>query len=45
MIDTPTVDWLPLAPTIALLVAAGVALLSALLPEWMRKAVSAPAKR
>ena len=43
MIDTPTVDWLPLAPTIALLVAAGVALLSTLLPAWMRKAVSAAA--
>jgi NADH-quinone oxidoreductase subunit N len=43
VIDTPTVDWLPLAPTIALLVAAGVALLSTLLPAWMRKAVSATA--
>ena len=43
MIDTPTVDWLPLAPTIALLVAAGVALLSTLLPAWLRKAVSAAA--
>ncbi len=41
MIDTPTVDWLALSPTIALSVAAGLALLSALLPEWMRKAVSA----
>ena len=42
-IDTPSVDWLALSPTIALLVAAGVALLSALLPEWMRKGVSAAA--
>ena len=43
MIDTPTVDWLALSPTIALLVAAGVALLSALLPDWMRKSVSGTA--
>ena len=43
MIDTPTVQWLPLIPTIALLVAAGVALLSALLPAWMRKGMSAGA--
>jgi NADH-quinone oxidoreductase subunit N len=43
VIDTPTVDWLALSPTIALLLAAGVALLSALLPAWMRKAVSAAA--
>ena len=43
MIDTPSVDWLALSPTIALLLAAGVALLSALLPEWMRKGVSAGA--
>ena len=40
MIDTPSVDWLALAPTIALLAGAGVALLSALLPEWMRKVVA-----
>ena len=40
MIDTPTVQWLPLIPTIALLAGAGVALLSALLPAWMRKGVS-----
>jgi NADH-quinone oxidoreductase subunit N len=40
VIDTPSVDWLALAPTIALLAAAGVALLSALLPAWMRKAVA-----
>jgi NADH-quinone oxidoreductase subunit N len=43
VIDTPTVDWLALSPTIALLCAAGVALLSALLPEWMRKGVAAAA--
>jgi NADH-quinone oxidoreductase subunit N len=43
VIDTPTVDWLALAPTLALLGGAAVALLSALLPEWMRKAVSATA--
>jgi NADH-quinone oxidoreductase subunit N len=43
MIDTPTVDWLPLSPTLALLGAAAVALLSALLPAWMRKGVSAAA--
>ena len=40
MIDTPTVDWLALSPTLALLGAAAVALLSALLPDWMRKGVS-----
>jgi NADH-quinone oxidoreductase subunit N len=40
VIDTPTVDWLALSPTIALLVAAGVALLSALLPAWMQKGVA-----
>ena len=43
VIDTPTVDWLALSPTIALLAAAGVALLSALLPAWMRKSVAAAA--
>ena len=41
MIDTPTVDWLALSPTIALLVGAGVALLSALLPAWTRKTAAA----
>ena len=41
MIDTPTVDWLALSPTIALLVVAGIALLSALLPAWTRKPVAA----
>jgi NADH-quinone oxidoreductase subunit N len=43
MIDTPSVDWLALSPTVALLGAGGVALLSALLPTWMRKAVAATA--
>ena len=43
MIDTPTVDWLALSPTVALLGAAAVALLSVLLPAWMRKGVSAAA--
>ena len=43
MIDTPSVDWLALSPTVALLAAAGIALLSALLPAWMRKAVAASA--
>lgn len=40
MIDTPSVDWLALSPTIALLGAAGVALLAALLPAWMQKGVA-----
>jgi len=43
VIDTPTVDWLALSPTIALLAGAGLALLAALLPEWMRKGVSGTA--
>jgi len=43
VIDTPSVDWLALSPTLALLGAAGVALLSVLLPEWMRKGVAAVA--
>ena len=43
MIDTPSVDWLALSPTVALLGAAGVALLSAILPDWMRKPVAAAA--
>jgi NADH-quinone oxidoreductase subunit N len=42
MIETPKVDWLALAPTLALLGASGVALLAAVLvPAWMRKAVTA----
>jgi NADH-quinone oxidoreductase subunit N len=43
VIDTPSVDWLALSPTIALLAGAGVALLAALLPEWMRKGVGGAA--
>jgi NADH-quinone oxidoreductase subunit N len=43
MIDTPSVDWFALAPEIALLAAAGVAVLSVLLPEWMRLWVAATA--
>ena len=43
MIDTPKVDWLALSPSVALLGAAGVALVCVLLPEWMRKAVAATA--
>ena len=43
MIDTPSVDWLALSPTLALLGASGVALLSALLPAWMRKGVAGAA--
>jgi len=42
VIDTPTVDWLALSPTIALLAASGIALLAAVLvPAWMRKGVAA----
>ena len=42
MIDTPNVDWLALSPTLALLAASGVALLTAVLvPAWLRKTVSA----
>jgi NADH-quinone oxidoreductase subunit N len=42
MIETPSVDWFALSPTLALLGAAGVALMVAvLLPPWMRKGVSA----
>lgn len=38
MIETPKVDWLALAPTLALLGASGVALLgSVLVPWWMRR--------
>ena len=44
MIDTPTVDWLALSPTLALLGASGIALLAAvLLPPWLRKTVAAVA--
>ena len=39
MIETPTVDWLALAPTLSLLAASGVALLgSVLVPRRMRRA-------
>jgi len=42
VIDTPNVDWLALAPTLALLGASGVALLSAVLaPSWMRRTPAA----
>jgi len=42
VIDKPDVDWLALAPTLALLGASGVALLgSVLVPDWMRRTVSA----
>ncbi|HLF68903.1 MAG TPA: NADH-quinone oxidoreductase subunit N [Gaiellaceae bacterium] len=42
MIETPKVDWLALAPTLALLGGSGVALLAAVLvPSWMRKSVAA----
>jgi NADH-quinone oxidoreductase subunit N len=42
MIDTPSVDWLALSPTLALLGASGIALLSAVLvPAWMRRGVPA----
>ncbi|HEU5264332.1 MAG TPA: hypothetical protein VFU34_06815, partial [Gaiellaceae bacterium] len=41
MIETPSVDWLALSPTVALLVASGLALLAAVVvPEWARKAVA-----
>jgi NADH-quinone oxidoreductase subunit N len=43
VIDTPNVDWLALSPSVALLAGAGIALLSVLLPEWMRKPVAATA--
>ncbi len=42
MIETPSVDWFALSPTLALLAAAGLALMAAvLLPPWMRRAASA----
>jgi NADH-quinone oxidoreductase subunit N len=44
VIDTPSVDWLALSPTLALLGASGIALLAAVLvPSWMRKTVAAVA--
>jgi NADH-quinone oxidoreductase subunit N len=42
VIPAPKVDWLALAPTLALLGAAGVALLgSVLVPSWLRRAFTA----
>src|SRR5688572_3191719 len=42
MITTPKVDWLALAPTLALLGASGLALLgSVLVPWWMRRGFTA----
>jgi NADH-quinone oxidoreductase subunit N len=42
VIDTPSVDWFALSPTLALLGASGVCLLVAvLLPPWMSRAVAA----
>ncbi len=44
MIDSPSVDWLALSPTLALLGASGIALLAAvLLPPWLRKTIAAVA--
>jgi NADH-quinone oxidoreductase subunit N len=44
VIDTPSVDWLALSPTLALLGASGVALLATVLvPAWMRKGSTAMA--
>jgi NADH-quinone oxidoreductase subunit N len=41
-IDTPSVDWLALSPTLALLGASGLALLvAAIVPSWMRRTVAA----
>jgi NADH-quinone oxidoreductase subunit N len=42
VIDTPSVDWLALSPTLALLGASGIALLGAVLaPAWMRRGLTA----
>jgi NADH-quinone oxidoreductase subunit N len=42
VIETPHVDWLALSPTVALLVAAGIALLAAVVgPAWARRGVAA----
>jgi NADH-quinone oxidoreductase subunit N len=42
VIETPSVDWLALSPTLALLGASGVALLAAVIvPDWMRRGVAA----
>jgi NADH-quinone oxidoreductase subunit N len=41
VIDTPSVDWLALSPSLALLGASGIALLGAVLvPSWLRKTVA-----
>jgi NADH-quinone oxidoreductase subunit N len=42
VIDTPSVDWLALSPTVALLCASGVALLATVIvPAWMRRGIAA----
>ena len=42
MIDTPSVDWFALSPTLALLGASGVALMATVLvPGWMQKGTTA----
>jgi NADH-quinone oxidoreductase subunit N len=42
VIDTPDVDWLALAPTLALLGASGLCLMVAVLvPEWLRRTFAA----
>ena len=42
MIETPKVDWLALSPTLALLAAAGIALLAAVIgPAWFRRGFAA----
>jgi NADH-quinone oxidoreductase subunit N len=44
VIDSPSVDWLALSPTLALLGASVIALLaSVLLPPWLRKTIAAVA--
>jgi NADH-quinone oxidoreductase subunit N len=44
VIETPSVDWLALSPTLALLAGSGIALLVAVLvPPWTRHAVAAAA--
>jgi NADH-quinone oxidoreductase subunit N len=44
VIDTPSVDWLAISPSLALLGGAGVALLAAVVgPQWTRKGVAAGA--
>ena len=44
MIETPSVDWLALSPSLALLGGAGVALLASVIgPRWMRTGIAAAA--